>query len=184
MSALDIACRATTLLHERYYFHSQLRPSTIKILVEAGADVNRKDFAGYTPLVYAFYDNDASTARLMIEHGARATPDIYGYLHAVWRFPRGTFDPHLVDLGLQAGASVDGLTLAQERPLYEALERGNVQLTAELLKHGANIHLTGRSRQSPKMLALSILSRKSTAYNAQSQIDAARLVLASAHRPR
>ena len=178
-SALDIACRATSMLGERRAWHSELRPATVQALVEAGADVNHKDYAGYTPLVYAFYDNKAPIARLMIEHGAKATPEIYGYIH-----PAPAFDPELVDLAIRAGASVAGLTAAGERPLSQALERGNVRLTAELLKHGAKVNLPDGNGLTPRMHAQMILGRKSTGYNVwatgmsnQFQIDAARLVL-------
>ena len=50
--------------------HSQKNMRCIKALVDAGADVNAKNFKLVTPLMFAAGINDIETMKILIENGA------------------------------------------------------------------------------------------------------------------
>jgi uncharacterized protein len=65
---LEISRSGWTALHEavyhRHYHH-------VRLLIEQGADVNRKYFDGYPPICYAAqWDHDVEDIRLLLDSGA------------------------------------------------------------------------------------------------------------------
>jgi hypothetical protein len=100
----------------------------VKLLLERGADANKKDsFYGATPLSWAFDKGNATTARLLIEHGATAKADLLE--DAV-----GKGSPELVALVLEkVKVGADDLSGA----LAAATEAKNDKLAEQLTKAGA-----------------------------------------------
>lgn len=56
---------------------------TVKVLLDAGADVNAKDLTGWTPLHAAAFNGNLQIVRLLLEKGACAEPSKW-YLESPW----------------------------------------------------------------------------------------------------
>ena len=50
---------------------------TVKVLLNAGADVNAKDFTGWTPLHAAAFNGNLQIVRLLLDRGAVAAPSTW-----------------------------------------------------------------------------------------------------------
>jgi len=69
----------------------------VKILIEAGADVNTKNFFGYTPLLWASIYNHKEVVNLLIEAGADINAkNNYGYTALI--YASGNNNKDIIDL--------------------------------------------------------------------------------------
>jgi ankyrin repeat protein len=118
----------------------------MKLLIDAGADVNGEGFLG-TPLSQAAWNDRIAAARLLIDRGARVDQmshgDSYTPLH--WAASSEQRDPGLVKLLLSHGAdpnrgggeSVDAFMNVDQTPLMLARRRGESPILAALSAAGA-----------------------------------------------
>jgi ankyrin repeat protein len=111
--------------------HHAQEQDEIRLLIQAGADVDASTHSGITPLHHA----SAMKTRMLIEAGAN--------IHA--KTTVGLTPLHVaneadtVDLLLRAGAEVDSQTLIYFTPLHSAVIRGSVDQVRLLLDANANI---------------------------------------------
>lgn len=115
----------------------------VKLLVEAGADVNAKDRASaldegrQTPLHRACAAGRLSTAKLLLELGAN--PDCLS--QSGWTPLYLALSSKNADLAiclLEHGANPNGSEKSCEPPLYTAAANNDLRMIKELLKRGAN----------------------------------------------
>jgi len=95
--------------------------ASVRLLLERGADVNRGNDYGWTPLHQAGYSNNVELARLLLEHGARA--DL---------FARGDGGTPLVMALFWGHREVVDLLGEQPRNLRVAAGLGRVELIRDL----------------------------------------------------
>ena len=117
---------------------------TAKVLVKAGAIVDRVEYRGYTALSIAVRFGYEEVARYLLQMGAdvNAAGDPQNTpLYMAVKYCR--FD--LLKKLLQAGAAPDLLFAheVEDTPLMLAVRKGEVALVEPLLNHGADIHKTG-----------------------------------------
>lgn len=133
----------------------------VKILIEAGADVNRKDSSGRPVWDFAPTSGPASPGfwRALIEAGLdvrsrgqkNETPLMM--VSSVYLAP-ATDRPHLlsvlsvIQMLLDAGAEVNVLDCYNETPLRAASGIGNIEVVKVLLKAGADPNLLGNGTRS------------------------------------
>ena len=115
----------------------QNRADIAKLLLQAGADINRKDMTDRTPLGVATDSNSVQVARILIENGAdvhvpyggkgrRVTVTDWGLIHAAAWGPY----PEIAELLLRAGVQHD---------LHSAAGLGDVASLTKLLEQGADL---------------------------------------------
>lgn len=94
---------------------SMNRPDIMKILISYGADVNRRDFSGRTPLVYAVLMG-GEFAKFLLKNGADPDiPDKEGRTPLMLAALDASIDPAMLKILLKSGANVnakdkDGMT--------------------------------------------------------------------------
>jgi len=124
-----------------------LRTSVITSLLLRGADVNRADDAGWTPLMRAANHGDVSLCHLLLEHGADiAAQDAQGLTAFHWA-ARGRHLP-ILQLLLDAGAAIDAQDEEKRTALFQQMRDPDPQIVAFLLDHGADATVTNENGDS------------------------------------
>ena len=109
----------------------------VKILLDNGADVNKQDSNGRTPLSHAAEYRRFRTAQLLIERGADVdVPDFSG--RAPISFAAESDDRDLVELLLNNGADINSKCEDDLTPLHYAGLAGNPDMVEMLLERGAD----------------------------------------------
>ncbi len=110
----------------------------IGFLLEKGADINKKDLQGYTPLTASVRLGSLDTTKFLLDHGARIDiPDSDGWLpllHAVLRN-----DVRAIELLLDKGASADSTAPGGFIALAVAIEEKKFDAAKTLINSGAKI---------------------------------------------
>jgi ankyrin repeat protein len=117
--------------------------SAVTTMLDSGANIERQDDDGATPLILAIYDHQITMIKLLLERGADVhypiieLPPIY---HAVMQ---GTRAPEIIELLLTHGADLN-VTAGPRRlsPLHWAAAKGMVHAASFLISQGAD---TGKS---------------------------------------
>ncbi len=103
----------------------------VKLLVEAGADVNA---GSWPPLCQAVDKTDTAMAEYLIDHGANVNyPEDWGPLQEA-----STFDIEMVRLLLERGANINGGTMMPA--LHAAVTKGPKEIVELLIREGADIN--------------------------------------------
>ena len=129
------------------------KPTDVRALLEAGADVDVRAADGSTPLLYAAHFGDVRSAQALL--AAKGNPNLtnrygVGPMHeAALRADAG-----LLRILMNAGADVD-LALPQgETPLMLASRTSGVDAVRLLIEHGARVNVVERWQgQTPLMYA-------------------------------
>jgi ankyrin repeat protein len=128
------------------------------ILLHAGANVNKCDNEGLTPLIKAATQNATETIPLLIAAGAQIN-----YKQPTTGLTALSFaasfnnTAQIVELLLNANATVDNIDLAQKTPLILACIKnhhdGCKKIIQKLLEHGANIEASDKQGVTPFIAA-------------------------------
>ncbi len=125
-------------------------PSLVKMLIDAGADVNAKDDFGNTPSFDGYVVNES--LELLIKAGAdvNATPNHRTSLliHAV----RRKYEDMIQTL-INAGADLNLQDYAKNTALHCAVEQNSKSLVQILIEAGADITLQNKDGKTPMDLA-------------------------------
>ncbi len=107
--------------------------------LDAGADPNRPDGSGYTPLILASYNGHAAATDLLLRRGADPNlPDAKGNTALCGVAFKG--DIPLARRLLEAGADIDAPNHVGRTPLMFAVMFGREAMAAFLLERGADPH--------------------------------------------
>ena len=121
-------------------------PSIVRILLNKGANVNKRGMLGLTPLIWACDFGNYKIAKALIEHGANLElRDYLGQtaLHAAVRRNR----LNIVKLLLDHGANITAKTNDGQTPLIMAARRPErSEVLHELLKRGAGLNANSVNR--------------------------------------
>ncbi len=112
------------------------RDALVRVLLEAGADVNARGILNGTPLMTA---RKPGIARLLLEAGADVTLRRDANFTAL-KVAVEEDRPKIVDLLIEFGADVDEVP-AGTTPLMIAASRGKLAAARRLLRHGAQLEI-------------------------------------------
>jgi ankyrin repeat protein len=144
-------------------------PDAVRLLINAGANVQTASDAGITPLHVAW--RDPSIARLLLDRGANVNAASAAGATPLFVAASANGTAPVVSLLLDRGARVDASENRGVTPLIAASSVGNSDVARLLIAHGANVNAQatqpGQKSDTPLMGA---------AYNGD--IELARLILA------
>jgi ankyrin repeat protein len=127
--------------------------SRVKGLLEQGIDVDTKDEAGWTALVWAVNAGQTEVAEFLINNNANVSVR-YGrqnqsLLHQAARLDSAK----LAELLIAKGIDVNAKNRAEATPLSNAASAGNLQVMELLVSRGADVNAKNRMGQTPLHLA-------------------------------
>jgi len=122
----------------------------VAALIVRGCDRNLRDLDLRTPLAFAIGNNHASTAKLLIERGARIEPSC---VHEAARFGHGDVLFMLENIGA-IDVDFPSLLDSGDSLLMTALKYMNFALAAELVERGASVSKTNLKGETPLEVAL------------------------------
>jgi ankyrin repeat protein len=119
-----------------------------RLFIAKGADVNRKDMHGYTPLHWTAISNRAVMGKILIEKRANISVTDNSGLTALHHAAcSGSKD--MVALLIQKGADVNAKDEYGWKPLHYAAENSFEDIAALLLEGGANANLRDNIGRTP-----------------------------------
>lgn len=122
-------------------------------LLQNGADPNKIDKRGATPLFYTANTGSVECAQLLLDHGADVNFAVAGggtALHSALLKKHEDLARWLIS----KGANVNAATAAGVSPLHLAAQTGLASMVAGLLREGADINALTQKGQSALFLAL------------------------------
>ena len=126
----------------------------LKTLIKAGADVEKKDVDGYTPLHLAIEFEQTKAALALIEAGADINAECKGKwtpLHIAATHSNGAIEIALALI--QAGADINAKNCIDQTPLHLAAAAGNLKITNVLIQAGADINAQDICIETPLHMA-------------------------------
>jgi ankyrin repeat protein len=140
----------------------------MKLLLEAGADVNARNTFNATALIWA--GGDAVKSRLLIEHGADINVRTQQGRTALMRAAKRNGNADLVRLLLEKGADVKA---PGDTTLIQAAQSGDIEIMRLLIEAGANVNcISQRFGETPLMYA-----------SVSDSVEVVRLLLAKGANP-
>ncbi|EUC45214.1 hypothetical protein COCMIDRAFT_36994 [Bipolaris oryzae ATCC 44560] len=119
----------------------------VKLLLNAGAEVNAKGYRYSNALVAALESGNECIAKILLEAGANVGPDdqYKGALHHAIQGPRCT--PSLVSILLRFGAPVSAVDADNMTPLHYCAKHGLDTIATQLINAKASIDARARRRR-------------------------------------
>ncbi|RSL87145.1 hypothetical protein CDV31_016307 [Fusarium ambrosium] len=138
IDAEDLIGDSTALTHAAWLGREDL----VELLLENGADPNRRMRHGRTALHIAAGDGYSSIVKMLVENGADVDAKVHGWTPMLlaakaWRF-------QIPDYLIERGANVNATDYHGRRALHWAAQHGAVTLARLLLQRGADIEAKDR----------------------------------------
>ncbi|MDX2152443.1 MAG: ankyrin repeat domain-containing protein [Bryobacteraceae bacterium] len=143
--------KGTTPLHYAAVYGSD---ASVRLLLEAGADVKARNVAGATPLILGAYS--PSKAKLLLAKGADVKARSKGGRTAMHVAAGRAGGAGTLRLLLDAGASVDEGDERGQTALQQAAMAGDLEAVQLLVARGANVNLADKAGYTPLALAASV----------------------------
>lgn len=142
--------RLQTLLHEAARIG---RDEMIPALLQAGVDVEARDDRGFTPLILASYNGQASTTAMLLAHGANpaGADEARGNTALMGVAFKGYAE--IARLLLDAGADANQCNLAGQTALMNAVMFGHASIVEMLFAAGADPEMVDVAGNSPTSIA-------------------------------
>ncbi len=128
--------------------------NTIKTQLDGGRDIDSRDAAGQTALMYAADAGQMEVVRYLVANGADVNAESDGLGRGtalIYAAASNRID--VVKYLLEHGADVDATTRRKETALFWAGAQGNVEVVKILLDNGADRTLTNKKDQTALDLA-------------------------------
>ena len=119
------------------------RFNCMEVLLRIGADVNKINFLGVSPLMMAIntFKDDCDCVRLLTSSGASVNEvDRWGETALLFAVRNGYAST--VELLLESGAKVNTIDNHGQTPLFVAAKNGNLTTTKLLLESGADVNVS------------------------------------------
>ena len=138
------------------------------LLIERGADLNKTNTAGDSPLDLAARNGDLEMVKLLVNHGARIEKPISGDIEhsRVDRnnpIHKASLNGHLevVKYLIEKGAKINDPTHEEMyvSPLHEAVKGGNFDVVKYLVDNGADINATNFAKDKPINMIIDLGSK-------------------------
>ena len=122
----------------------------IEVLLRLGAEVNKMNYDGITPLMRAVdgYKEDMDSIRLLISSGASVNGVTRKGETALW-FAARSGNLSTTKLLLESGASVNMVDCKGQSALLLAIKNDHVSTAKLLLESGASVNAVDRNRETP-----------------------------------
>ena len=127
-------------------------PELIKLLIEAGANVNAKENDGRTPLMCAADKGHSEIVKLLIENGADVNAK-NNYGHTSLMCAAGKGHTEIVKLLIEKGANVNAKNNYGRTPLMYAADEGHTETVKLLIEKGADVNAKDKDGRTPLMCA-------------------------------
>jgi ankyrin repeat protein len=118
-------------------------PLIAQLLIEKGADIEKRTKLGETPLLLASMGattpEGSATLELLLKHGAKATTADKKKQTPLHFLAFNSENPGLIEMVINAGGKVNAATKAGRTPLHRAASSGRAANVKMLLDHGANL---------------------------------------------
>ena len=142
----------------------------VKILLEAGADVNAKNFKGETPLYVAISKNNNELAKLLMQYNADVNHKVHGWTPLYFAILKKNNE--IAKILIEHNANVDLIDYYGYSPLMLAARNGDVEAVQLLIDNGADITRQSTPQPYPKTalaIAQDVLAVKNNMYWEQEQ---------------
>lgn len=126
--------------------------TSIKSLVEKGADINKKDYKGYSALNYAMMDKNIEAFKFFIENGGNVNNKNHLGL-SLLALAIAQNQLEFVKILLENNATLEDCDSKGASALHLACMNGNVEIVGVLLEAGASPLLSNKAGMSPLALA-------------------------------
>jgi ankyrin repeat protein len=124
----------------------------VKLLLEKGADVNKHNEGGETPLHYAARHGHVKVMEILLDHGADPTKKGTGCGTPMqWAGSRGQI--RAIKMLMRYGVSINQPGSGDTTALHEAAEHDHPDAVRFLLENGANVNARTESGCTPFFLA-------------------------------
>jgi len=111
----------------------------VKLLLKNNANINQKDYEGYTPLIYASIYGQLEIVKLLIKYGANINEkNNYNYNALYFACVYGHLE--IVKLLLENGVNINEKDYHGYTPLLYVSRYGKIKIVKLLLENGANIN--------------------------------------------
>jgi len=138
------------------------------LLAQPTIDVNALNNAGESPLMMAALKGDATSAKMLLDSGAKVNQPGWSALHYAATGP----EPKLVQLLIERGAEVDAASPNGSTPLMMAAQYGSEDSVSLLLARGADV--SRRNEKSLRAVDFAKLSGRETLVKRLEQATAPR----------
>lgn len=134
------------LLPSQYLLNYTIRNrmnAMTRLLIEAGENVNGRDYIGWTPVLLAINQRDTETIEYLLANGAKInrTDYVLKELHiAVQQCNSIDEFRKLFNILIRHGVNIDSLNKWGETPLCLAMLMEKYQIAEYLIKEGANVN--------------------------------------------
>ena len=149
----------TDLLHSLIYESEEGNIDLIRLLIQRGADVNKKDDFGRTPIMYASYTGQTEVVRILLDNGAYVNEIDSQDITALMLASQGEQDnTDTVKLLIDRRADVNMKDNTGNTALMFAIRGGaNTEIVKMLLYNGADVNVQNEiTKQTPLLYASSV----------------------------
>ena len=150
----------TDLLHSLIYESEEGNIDLIRLLIQRGADVNKKDDFGRTPIMYASYTGQTEVVRILLDNGAYVNEIDSQDITALMLASQGEQDnTDTVKLLIDRRADVNMKDNTGNTALMFAIRGGaNTEIVKMLLYNGADVNVQNEITKQPPLLYASSVS--------------------------
>ena len=124
-------------------FWKYAQAEDVKALIEAGADVNRKNEDGQSPLYRAAGQGDAASIMLLLEAGAKVNYNIGKLSQPLHESIGGSYEQKADNVAalIAAGALIDARSPSGATALHTAAGNPSTQIVLMLIDAGADVNI-------------------------------------------
>ncbi|MFC1478069.1 ankyrin repeat domain-containing protein [Candidatus Margulisiibacteriota bacterium] len=126
------------------------RTEVVKLLIEAGADLNLKNVEDRTALMIAAEKGHTEIIKLLIEAGADLNAECYGQPVLIWAAISGHTE--VVKILTKSGADLEAMYVGATALIWAAKE-GHTEIVELLIESGADLNATGEAGETALMQA-------------------------------